>query len=151
MRRKEKEISDRAEIEAVIQDARVCRLGMCDGQTPYVVPLCFGYAAQTFYFHCAAAGRKLEILEKNPNVCLELESGVAVKSGKNACDWSMNYRSVIAFGRAARVEAPEAKRRALDLIVARYAPGSFDYPEAALAKTVILEVRVQSMAGKRSG
>jgi hypothetical protein len=49
------------------------------------------------------------------------------------------------------IEAPEAKRRALDLIMAHHAPGTFDCPEAALAKTVILKVCVRSMTGKRSG
>jgi len=150
VRRKEKEITNRTEIEAVINEARVCRMGMCDGPSPYIVPLCFGYAAETFYFHCAAEGRKLEILEGNPEVCLELESGVALKPGATACAWGMNYRSVIGFGTAERVDKPEAKRRALDLIMARYAPGTFDYPEAVLAKTVIIKVRVRNMTGKRS-
>jgi hypothetical protein len=61
MRRKEKEITDRAELEAVIAEAQVCRLAMCDGAHPYVVPLCFGYEAGTFYVHCAAEGQKLAI------------------------------------------------------------------------------------------
>jgi len=63
----------------------------------------------------------------------------------------MNYRSVIAFGRAERVDAPEAKRRALDLIMARYAPGQVEYLEAALAKTVVIQVEVMNMTGKKSG
>jgi nitroimidazol reductase NimA-like FMN-containing flavoprotein (pyridoxamine 5'-phosphate oxidase superfamily) len=151
VRRKEKEILDRNELEAVLREARVCRVGMSDGQLPYIVPLCFGYAENTFYFHCAAEGRKLEILEKNSEVCLELEAGVAPKPGAKACDWGMTYRSVIGFGRAERVEAAEAKRRALDLIMARYAPGTFEYPEAAIEKTVVLQVRVRCMTGKRSG
>jgi nitroimidazol reductase NimA-like FMN-containing flavoprotein (pyridoxamine 5'-phosphate oxidase superfamily) len=151
VRRREKEITDRDEMETVIKAANVCRMAMCDGRFPYVVPLCFGYAADTFYFHCAAEGRKLEILEQNPDVCLELEAGVAVKAGAKACDWGMTFRSVIAFGKAERVEAPEAKRGALDLIMARYAPGVFDYPEAALAKIVIIQVSVHRMTGKRSG
>ena len=151
MRRKEKEIVDRAELETVIREATVCRMGLCDGGIPYIVPLCFGYTADTFYFHCAADGRKLEILERHPDVCLELEAGVALKPGAKACDWGMAYRSVIGFGRAERVDALELKRRALDLIMARYASGTFDYPEAALEKTVILKVAVRSMTGKRSG
>jgi nitroimidazol reductase NimA-like FMN-containing flavoprotein (pyridoxamine 5'-phosphate oxidase superfamily) len=151
VRRQEKEIVDRAELETVISEARVCRMGLCDGGIPYIVPLCFGYAADTFYFHCAAEGRKLEILERNPEVCLELEAEVALKPGAKACDWGMTYRSVIGLGRAERVEAPESKRRALDLIMARYAFGTFDYSEAALEKTVVLKVAVRSMTGKRSG
>lgn len=151
VRRKEKEMVDRAELETVISEARVCRMGLCDGGIPYIVPLCFGYTADTFYFHCAAEGRKLEILEKNPEVCLELEAGVALKPGAKACDWGMTFRSVIGFGRAERVEAPDSKRQALDLIMARYATGAFDYPEAAIEKTVIIKVHVRNMTGKRSG
>ena len=124
MRRKEKEIVDRAELEAVIADAQVCRMAMCDGDHPYVVPLSFGYAGGTFYFHGAAEGRKLDVLKKNPHVCLELEAGVSLKTGVKACDWGMNFRSVVAFGRAERVDAAEPKRRALDLIMAHYAQGS---------------------------
>jgi hypothetical protein len=151
MRRKEKEITDTAEIEAVIAQAQVCRLAMCDGERPYLVPLCFGYAKGFFYFHCAAEGRKLDVLKKNPQVCLELEAGVSLKAGVKACDWGMNYRSVIAFGRAERIESPDAKRRALDLIMARYAPGEADYLEAALSKTVVIQVEVMNMTGKKSG
>ena len=151
MRRKEKEITDAAELEAVIAQAQVCRMAMCDGDRPYVVPLCFGYTDRVFYFHCAAVGRKLDALKRNPHVCLELEAGVSLKPGVKACDWGMNFRSVIAFGRAERVESPEAKRRALDLIMARYAPGVVDYLEAALSKTVVIQVEVMSMTGKKSG
>jgi hypothetical protein len=151
VRRKEKEIADMAGIEAVIADAQVCRLAMCDGDRPYLVPLCFGYADGVFYFHCAAEGRKMEVLKKNPHVCLELEAGFSLKPGVKACDWGMNYRSVIAFGRAERIEATDAKRRALDLIMARYAPGQADYLEAALSKTVVIQVAAENMTGKKSG
>jgi len=151
MRRKEKEITDRAEMEAVIAEAQVCRLAMCDGVQPYVVPLCFGYAEGAFYFHCAVEGRKLDVLKQNPNVCLELEAGVSLKTGVNACNWGMNFRSVIACGRVERVDGAEARQRALDLIMAHYAPGQFDYAEAALAKIVVLQVKTTSMTGKKAG
>lgn len=150
MRRKEKEIADRAEMEAVIAEAQVCRMALCAGDQPYVVPLCFGYADGTFYFHCALEGRKLDIVKQNSNVCLELEAGVSLKTGGKACEWGMNFRSVIACGRAERVDEAEARRQALDLIMAHYAPGQFDYGEAALAKIVVLQVKTTSMTGKRS-
>lgn len=151
MRRKEKEIADRAELEAVIADAQVCRMAMCDGDQPYVIPLSFGYADGTFYFHCAAAGRKLDILQKNPRVCLELEAGVSLNAGAKACDWGMNFRSVVAWGSAERVDADTPKRRALDLIMAHYAQGSFEYADVALAKTVVLQVKTTNMTGKKAG
>ena len=66
MRRKEREISDRNEIEAVILQADVCRLAMVDEASPYIVPLNFGFADNSLYFHSAHKGRKVDILKKIP-------------------------------------------------------------------------------------
>ncbi|MBU3917342.1 pyridoxamine 5'-phosphate oxidase family protein, partial [bacterium] len=71
MRRKEKEITDKAIIDSIINDSKVCRLGLSDDNRPYVVPLCFGYENDTLYFHSAHKGMKLDILKKNKQVCFE--------------------------------------------------------------------------------
>jgi nitroimidazol reductase NimA-like FMN-containing flavoprotein (pyridoxamine 5'-phosphate oxidase superfamily) len=61
MRRSEKEITAKTEIESIIQQSMVCRLAMSEGQIPYIVPLCFGYRNDTLYFHSAKEGKKLDI------------------------------------------------------------------------------------------
>ncbi|HXX55979.1 MAG TPA: pyridoxamine 5'-phosphate oxidase family protein, partial [Methanoregula sp.] len=95
MLRKDREITDRKEMEAVLQAAPVCRLAMVDGDEPYVVPLCFGYESGSFFFHSALEGRKIDILRKNPRVCIEADStGGAIRDG-NPCSWGMRYTSVI--------------------------------------------------------
>lgn len=77
MRRKDREITDICAILELVSECKVCRLAMTDGGIPYIVPLNYGYeyadGALTFYFHSAKEGRKLEILKKNPAVCLELD------------------------------------------------------------------------------
>jgi hypothetical protein len=151
MRRKEKEITAPAEIEAVIARAELCHLAMCDGDRPYAVPMSFGFDGQAFYFHSAPEGRKIELLSRNPEVCIALETDVSLSRAEKACRFGAGYRSVIAFGRAEFVDAPEEKRRALDLIMAHYAPGeAFDYEEGTLARTRVIRVAVSRMTGKRS-
>jgi len=59
MRRKDKQINDIAAIEDILSKASVCRLGLCENNQPYVVPLCFGYKDNALYFHCAMEGKKL--------------------------------------------------------------------------------------------
>ncbi|MGW8186537.1 MAG: pyridoxamine 5'-phosphate oxidase family protein, partial [Desulfobacterales bacterium] len=108
MRRKDKEISDRDEIELIIEKALVCRLAMVDEAEPYLVPLCFGFRNNTLFFHSAAEGKKLGLLRKNPRVCFELDCDTEVRTGEKACDFSMRYRSVIGFGTVAFVEATAA-------------------------------------------
>ena len=73
MRRKDKEISDRSAIEDIIKRSTVCRLAMSDNNSPYVIPINFGYENSTVYFHSAREGRKIDILKKNPNVCIEFD------------------------------------------------------------------------------
>jgi uncharacterized protein len=151
MRRKEKEIKLESDKEAVIREARICRLGLCEGGQPYIVPLSFGYRDRTLYFHGAPEGRKMEILRSNPRVCFEFDVDAVIVEGQEACRWGMKYRSVIGFGRAVLVESPEEKRDALAIIMGHYSERSFTFPERELHRTAVFKVAIESMTGKRSG
>ena len=61
MRKANREIIDKSAIRAIMEEALVCRIGLCDDGTPYVVPMNFGYDGVYIYLHSALAGRKLEI------------------------------------------------------------------------------------------
>jgi len=113
MRRKDKEISDLSAIEAIINKATVCRLAMANGDKPYLVPMSFGYQDHSLYFHGALKGQKIDMLKKNPTVCFEIDVSVEAVSNDDACAWSMQFQSVIGFGKAAFVEGLEAKRQSL--------------------------------------
>ena len=150
MRRKDKEITDKSEIEAIICQSLVCRLAMADGDRPYVVPLCFGYKDNTLYFHSAGEGQKIQILKRNNRICFEFDGNLEVRAGKGACDWGMQYRSVIGFGSASFIEDDDEKRRALDVIMAQYADGPFEYSEKNFKKALVIKVEIESMTGKKS-
>lgn len=61
MRRTDREITDELEKINVIEECKVCRIGMNDDGNVYIVPLNFGYTYNdsrlVLYFHCAKAGR----------------------------------------------------------------------------------------------
>ena len=151
MRRNDREITDIALIEDIIRKSLVCRLGMSRNDQPYVVPLCFAYSNKTLYFHSAEEGLKLEILQQNPNVCVEFDLDHEVIQGDKPCKWSMKYRSVIGFGKASFVEDLEEKRRGLDAIMHHYSGRSLEYMERAIESTCIIKVEIESMTGKKSG
>ena len=150
MRRKEKEIVEKNEIEAVIAAAKVCRLAMAENGHPYIVPLCFGYADGVIYFHSAREGKKLDILKQNNRVCFEFDIDTEVKTGKTACQWGMRFRSVIGFGKAYFIEDPESKRSALHVIMGQYGSGAFEFPDETVSKTTVIRVEIESMTGKRA-
>ena len=151
MRRKDREITDLALIEDVIRNSLVCRLGMSRNDQPYVVPLCFAYSDNTLYFHSAGEGLKLEILQQNPNVCVEFDIDHEVVQDEKPCKWGMKYRSVIGFGKGSLVENLEEKKKGLDAIMQHYSGRSFEYVEPAVDSTVIIKVEIESMTGKKSG
>ena len=151
MRRKDKEICDASDINAIIKKAKVCRLGMVDGNTPYIVPLCFGYHDNVLYFHGSLQGRKVDLLRKNPNVCFEFDLITQTIESDNACDWSMKYQSVIGFGKATFIESSDEKRKKLSIIMDQYSDRPFQFPENILRATAVIKVEIESMTGKQSG
>ena len=151
MRRKEKEITEKSAMEAIIRKASVCRLALSQDNLPYIVPLCFGYEENTLYFHTACEGEKLDILEKNQNVCVEFDIDHEIVKAENACKWGMKYRSVIGFGTASVIGDRESKRHALDIIMRHYSEGPFEFPEELVEKIVVIKVEIARMTGKKSG
>jgi len=151
MRRNDKEIHDRDAVEAIIRDSLVCRLALLDENRPYVVPLCFGYRDNALYFHSSPEGKKIEILRKNGNVCFEFDIDQEVVQDEKPCKWTMNYRSVIGFGKGSLVENLEEKKKGLDVIMQQYSGRSFEYLQPEIENTVIIKVEIESMTGKESG
>jgi uncharacterized protein len=143
--------TDRKVIESIIQQAAVCRIGLCDDGQPYVVPVCFGYEDGVLYFHSSPKGRKVGILRKNNAVCVEFDVDQEIVRAERACKWGIKYRSVIGFGEASFVEEAQEKRRALDIIMRHYGGEPQDYPEATLEKTAIVCIEMQNAAAKIAG
>jgi nitroimidazol reductase NimA-like FMN-containing flavoprotein (pyridoxamine 5'-phosphate oxidase superfamily) len=151
MRRKDLEIENRAEIEAIITGATVCRLAMCSGDRPYVVPLSFGYKDNTLYLHTAMEGKKLDVLEENSRVCFEMDEDHGVeKRGDHAWEFAVKYRSVVGFGEATFIEDLSEKAAALDIFVEHYGVPPEEYPEALLKVTKVIKVEIESMTGRKS-
>lgn len=151
MRKKEKEITEKSEIEAVIQKATVCRIGMSDNNIPYIVPMCFGYQEDAIYVHGPLKGKKTVILQKNQNVCFEFDINTEVVEGEKACKWSMKYKSVIGFGKAIFLNELDDKRNALNIIMNQYSDKPFDFLEKAISGTNVIKIEIESMTGKQSG
>jgi uncharacterized protein len=150
MRRREREIQDEQVIRDILEKGLVCRLGLCDGQQPYIVPMSYGYRDRRIYFHCAREGRKIDILKSNDRVCIEVDIDARVIPGEAPCRWTAKYKSVIGFGRARIIDDEKEKKDGLDIIMAHYGRSGGDYDEKSLQRTSLIEVVLESMTGKQS-
>jgi nitroimidazol reductase NimA-like FMN-containing flavoprotein (pyridoxamine 5'-phosphate oxidase superfamily) len=151
MRRKDKEITEVAAIEAILKRNNICRLALFDAEYPYIVPLCYGYENGCLYFHGFAGGTKLDLIGKNPNVSFEVEEGLEVTTDPDPCEWSVKYRSVVGRGVAEILEDGPEKRAGLDIVVKAFAGRTLDFPDKAMAAVTVVRVRVKELAGRRSG
>ena len=167
MRRKEREITDRAEIESILQEAMVCRIGLADDDGPYVVPVCFGYEDGSVYIHSAPEssknlsgsspvsslaefnGKKITMIRKNPRCCFEVDTCGQVIRGDRPCSWGMRYRSVIGYGRAAILTDPDEKRHGLSCIMHHYDGGTHVFSDSDLMSVTVIRIAVESMTGKK--
>jgi nitroimidazol reductase NimA-like FMN-containing flavoprotein (pyridoxamine 5'-phosphate oxidase superfamily) len=150
MRRREREIQDEKEIVDILEKGLVCRLGLCDGQQPYIVPMNYGYRDRHLYFHCAREGRKIDILKSNDRVCIEVDIDARILRGEEPCRWTAKYRSVIGFGRARIIDDGKEKKAGLDIIMAHYGGSGGPYDEKSLQRTSLIEVALESVTGKQS-
>ena len=135
--------------ESIISRCPVCRLGMVDGDRAYVIPLNFGYRDRTVYIHTGPEGKKLDAITRNPNVCLEFDTGHDLVKGAVSCKWTMHGESVVAEGIAEIVQTGEEKRQALEIIMDHYGGDGTDIPDKALNAVAIIRVRMAKMNARR--
>ena len=151
MRRKDREITDRAEIDEIVRSAKVMHLALADNNIPFLVPVFYAYDGTALYFHSARVGTKIEIMKRNNNVCFEISVDHGVIESDMACDFEAKHRTVIGFGKAAFVEDEVEKIKALDMIVAQFSNKRFEYPKTNLNSAAVIRIDIESMKGKKHG
>lgn len=105
--------------------------------TPYGLPLSLVRKdEETFYFHCAAEGEKLDCLRNNPVVSLSAVSKCTPKFEEEKNNFTEYYHSAIALGKAEIVEDPTEKIEALRLLCQRFLPAYMDHFDEAIQRSL---------------
>ncbi len=153
MRRKDKEVTGFDQLVSIIEKCDVCRIAMNgeDG-VPYIVPLNFGLSVEgeqvTFYFHSAEEGRKLDLMRRDNRVSFELDRGHRLVATEAQGYCTMEYECVMGKGRVEFIPEEE-KMEALRLLMAHYRKEDFPFDTAAVPRTAVYRLVVESMTGKR--
>ena len=147
-------VTDRKEIDEIIRKCPVCHIAMVDPEgLPYLLPFNFGYEDGIIYFHSAAAGKKIDILKHNPNVCVEFSTDYLLRfqSKEVACSYSMKYKSVLAYGKVEFIEDPEEKIKIMNYVMKHYVSDNFTYNPPSISEVCCWIVRPDKMEGKING
>lgn len=115
--------------------------------TPYGLPLSLVRRdSETFYFHCAAEGEKLDCLGVNPVVCLSAVSKCTPCFEEERNNFTEYYHSAVALGEASIVSDDDEKITALRLLCERLLPKYMDHFDEAIARsldrTTVVRIRL---------
>ena len=157
MRRKDREVTDMEEIRQILDEFKVCRLGLVDDGKPYIVPMNMAYDLDdgelSIYFHCAKDGRKIDVIQKNPKVGFEMDQEIGLVEGNTPCQFSYRYVSVMGTGTVKIVEDEQEKVSALTKIMKQQTGKDFtefkENPEL-LSAVCILRVDAEEYSCKKN-
>jgi len=143
---------DRATVNAILDEALVCRVGFVSDGQPFVIPTIHARAGDHVFVHGSAASRMLKTLQGGVPVCLTATLLDGLVLARSAFHHSMNYRSVVVLGDAQAVTDEREKWDALHAIVEHVAPGRWSEvrePSAKeLAATLVLRLPIEEASAK---
>jgi len=143
---------DRETIHAILDEGLVCHVGFVSEGQPHVIPMSYGRDGDRLLLHGSSASRLVRGLEAGWPVCLTVTLLDGLVLARSAFHHSLNFRSVVMFGRATPVDDPAAKSAALRAISEHVIPGRWEEvrpPNAReLAATAVLEVPIEEASAK---
>jgi uncharacterized protein len=114
---------ERETIEAILDETLVSHMGFVHDGEPVVIPTLHARLGDRLYLHGSAASRMLRTLERGVQVCATATLVDGLVLARSAFHHSVNYRSVVVFGRAELVDSEEGRLRALELFTEKLVPG----------------------------
>jgi nitroimidazol reductase NimA-like FMN-containing flavoprotein (pyridoxamine 5'-phosphate oxidase superfamily) len=157
VRRRDRSVTDDAWIARMVSDAPVASIAVVDGAEPYINTniFCYDPSADVIYFHPARVGRMRSLAGAGARVCLSIFTMGRMLPARSALEFSVEYEGVVVFGSASIVDDPHEARRALELLLAKYAPHleiGVDYEpptEEEMERTAVYRIAIEEWSGKR--
>ncbi len=149
---------DDAWIKGFLLRARIGHVATRWDKQPFITPTTFWYDLERheIYFHSNITGRVRANSERHPEVCFEASEAGKLLPSNVALEFSIQYESVIAFGKIRVLENIEEKRRALYGLIEKYfprmIPGEHYRPitDQELRQTSVYAIAIESWSGKRN-
>jgi uncharacterized protein len=156
-RHSDREVHDRLNVNALLDSQYVAHVGFIDPDinAPFVVPMGFARDENRILIHGSTGSRIMMAIAKEIDLCVTVTQLNAIVVARSAFNSSMNYESVMIFGKA-RVLNEEEKDVALEAITTKLVPGLWEYGRALTKKesaaTMIVELSLEKISAKaRSG
>ena len=145
-------VYDRELVYRILDEGFICHVSFAvDGQ-PFVIPTGYARVGDQLYIHGSQVSRMLRTLSGGIDACVAVTLIDGLVLARSAFHHSVNYRSVVIFGRASIVEEREAKLAALFAFSEHVIPGRWDDvrepTEQELKATTVLSLRLEEVSAK---
>lgn len=152
VREPQRGVYNRETIYRILDEGLVCHVGFSTDGQPFVIPTLYARIGHAVYFHGSAASRMLRGVSEGSNICLTVTLTDGIVLARSVFNHSMNYRSVVALGKATLVDAPQEKLEALRAFTERILPGRWadarQPNEKELKSTSILRLPLTEASAK---
>lgn len=142
---------ERDTVHAILDEALICHAGFVVDGSPVVIPTIHWREGDTLYVHGSAASRMLRTLRDGVDACVTVTLLDGLVLARSAFHHSMNYRSVVVFGKAREVTGEE-KLRALTSLVEHVVRGRAaevrEPNEKELRQTLVLALPLDEASAK---
>lgn len=139
-------------IRAILDAAFLAHVGFQVNGQPFVIPTLYGREEDKLYLHGSAASRMLGELGASVHACVTVTLVDGLVLARSAFHHSMNYRSVVAFGAARKIDEPDQKTRALRAISEHLIAGRWNEirgpSKKELKATAVLEFSIEEASAK---
>lgn len=143
---------DRAIVHQILDAALVCHVGITRVDGPFVVPTIFGRIDDTLYLHGSVASGNLRLMRAGTEVCITATIVDGIVAARSLFNSSMNYRSVVVFGKTRAVIDPAERDAALRAISDHVLPGRWEEARHASRaedlQTAIVAVDIGDVSAK---
>ena len=139
-------------IYSILDEALVAHVGFVTDNQPFVIPMAYGRKGDRLYLHGASVSRLIKTLGRGVDVCLTVTLLDALVVARSLFHHSMNYRSVVLFGKATVVEKESEKMTALKAFTEHMIPGRWQdarIPNSQeLKATTVLSLTIEEGSAK---
>jgi uncharacterized protein len=143
---------DLESVLGVLREGLVCHVGLVQNGSPLVIPMGYGLWEGGIVLHGASNSRLMQALAAGAEVCLTVTLLDGLVLARSTFHHSMNYRSVVLFGRGEEVWEAERKAAALEALVEHLVPGRTRDARAAdakeLAATTVVMIPLEEASAK---
>ncbi|MBP3657044.1 MAG: pyridoxamine 5'-phosphate oxidase family protein [Clostridia bacterium] len=151
MRRKDREVTGEAALTDILARGGVASIAF-GGDTPYVIPMNYGFEVKggrfTLYLHGAKEGEKIRRIRADARAAFTVYTGNHIYGGDAACMYSTSFDSVCGSGLLRIAEGGE-KLHGLQRIMAHYAPGKeLPFAPEMVDAVCVMALDVQAITGK---